>query len=174
MNIQQDPSTIHQRIEANAQALQELLPLPSLPLLQGRIAELTPRAIIDPTAKSDLVQALERLDKARDVHQKHETLKAEQKQLQQELQQFEHSQRLARIELADKRVTEARQEFDHAARQLCKAFRTLLNADLNGQRTVPGYRPRVMPRFDIPAFNGNFNSYTTSETMTMGPLPWEK
>lgn len=176
MNITQDgPHNLHARIEANKLALASCYPLPHIPSLEAQVAHYTPKAVLgDAGAKSDLALAVSALDEGRTTLQRHGELKRQQDQLQAELQQFEQDQRAARQQMADRQLQQALDAFSASAEQLCRNYRTLLETHTRLTRTVPGFQPRRMPEFNIPHLNGTWNDFTTSETMTMGQLAFER
>lgn len=177
MNITQDgPHNIHQRIEDNAQAIRDCLPLPLLNYLRSRIAELTPRAIVDTVgAKADLAIALQALDEGIARQAKHDALCATRDQLQAELEAFNEDQRRARADLATKAYQATVDEYNRAGLALCRAYRKVLEQHRR-LTSVPGTNPNTaLPReFDFqPAMPHGWDG-TVAYAMRQGLLPFEQ
>ena len=176
MNITHDgPHNLHARIEDNAQAIRNCLPLPLLNHLRARVAELTPRAIVSSDAKTDLALALQSLDEGIARQAKHDGLCATRDQLQAELAAFNEEQRRARADVATKAYQATVDEYNHAGLTLCRAYRKVLEQHRR-LTSVPGTNPNTaLPReFDFqPAMPMGWDG-TVAYAMRQGLLPFEE
>lgn len=165
--------TLYARIQQNADAIRALLPLPHLPAFELIVQQRTPKAVLgDPIAKSELALAVQSLDEARQKVARHAELTAQQSALQQEKNAFEHSQRMAQIEVANRQLASAEQEYMAAGLALCRAYRRLLTQSRRNH-LVPGSKTNLPRGFDFqPAIPMGWQG-TAAEIMQQGPLPFE-
>lgn len=164
---------IHQRIQANAEAISKCLPLPHIATREAEVVRLTPLALLDACRKADLQMAVMAVEEAKAHHARHQALLAEQQALQQELNAFEHGQRMAQIELANKALLRAEQEYMAAGMALCRAYRRVLDQSKRNH-LVAGAKTNLPRGFDFqPAVPYGWQG-SADEIMRQGLLPFEK
>ena len=155
-----------------------LNPLPNLAPLRERIVDLTALQAVKPDKPgiaADLYEAQTRFSEATDRHALAQTLDAEIRELEQQLQAAFARERAEAANASTRRLQAALEEYNAMSHAAAKAFRELIRANTLAQQT-PGSQSITLPvGFNIPhlAYDHGVTTPLGSQ-MVMGLMSWEQ
>lgn len=151
---------------------------PSIPYLQRKVDDLTTQTLLAPPheagkVKADLLEATHRLSQGKQTLQALADAEAKLVKLNDELDGAKYAERMQRIELADKELQSAIDDYFNVVKQLVRAFRRVLDQQ-KISRCIPGASTSIPRGFNVAEMIPTGWSGTVSEMMANGWLPWER
>ena len=162
---------INRQIELIKRSISNQNPLPDVQLLEGKITKLTTMALLDSNRKPDLHDAVQQLEQAKQAWATRARQNTELAHLANELSESESEERNQRVDAAERKLMQAKQEYAAACLVCARALRTVMNAS-HAAAQVQGARYGIsdlrVEQFNIPSLFGISNSGTLGQSMTQG------
>ena len=175
-------AVVHRPVEQiardlNALKAQRLTQLPNIEALELAVQRWTTEATLDEAFKEELRSAVNALRDAKSEWDNRAKLNTQIATMEMELSDAEFNTRRQLIETADRRLSTALDEYQHACLIAARSLRALMNASKQSAQ-VPGARFDLqhmrLHQFNLPSLMPMAWSGTLGLSMQAGLMPWEK
>ena len=172
MNITTHTSQIHLRqqitaLEQERQALPDISPIQ----IEQQIQHTAARALVQPELKTSLADLIHSKHLAEKALERRQEINSQIARINVELDLLEGEEKRHAVEMADKRMAEAHNEFRLAALNTVRAYRRAINIGRQNAG-IPGATTKLPPAFDFQHLRSAYGSqqFSTSQEMAMGYL----